>query len=63
MRRHHCLIMPYMDTFTKHWTIFKVNHLRQEAQSQKIGRKTDNYRIAHDKSKVNESVPEMFKTA
>lgn len=63
MRRHCFLIMPYMDTFMKHWTIFKVNHLRQEAQSQKIGRKTKNYRIALDKSEVNESLPEMFHTA
>ena len=56
------MIMPYMDTFMKHWTIFKVNHLRQEAQSQKIGRKIENYRIALDKSEVNESLPE-FNTA
>ena len=55
--------MPYMDTFMKHWTIFKVNHLRQEAQSQKIGRKIENYRIVLDKSEVNESLPEMFNTA
>lgn len=54
------MIMPYMDTFAKTLDNFQGKSFASEAQSQKIGRKTKNYRIALDKSEINESLQKCF---